>query len=259
MSDCQNCQDSILSKTKSLITNPSCSEECPDISCEIITYPTCIPLEKSYSCLQVPSGSTLTDFLDAVELRCASGQPNSGTVKATSTDGCQGYLYDKIDSNTLNITVLPSPNPSGLCETVYIEEKDWTWVTLESLVFANGWGKEVPSINYAEPAIGFKNDEVRFRGAIKTKPNTSYSFPVTDLKIVTGTLSPNYTPSKIKKFNYIAPAIDLNNPTSFIHNWYTVYIIISNTGQILFNVRPIANTVQYKNLIVSLDHISYIK
>lgn len=254
MSDCQNCQDSILSKTKSLITNPSCSEECPDIVCEVLTYPTCIPLTKDYSCLGVgvTGDDTLSDLLDAVELKCASGQASANIVKASSDDSCPGTLITKLDSETLNVTL---SSPSG-CQQVLIEEKDWTWVELTP--------KQNWIVDGVNPAFGYRNTnipgkgEVRFRGQLKwdAPAHPSFNTNATDPQLQIFNILPGtaWKPIENKRFFFFA-VNNSNNP-------FLVEINVSSgIAGITAKITRVSSfsTANTLGIRISLDQISYIK
>lgn len=260
--NCSDCKDSILSNQKSTLPDPQCQGDCPEISCNGIgTYTDCVILNDTYSCI-VPSGSTLSEALEEINTKLCQNIVSSCGVQITTSDSCCGTLGNpsglpdsqgnKIRSESLAINI---EGPSGTCQYLSIEEKDWTWTNLNlGSNYTNGAPGSIPPIVYANPSVGIKNDEVRFRGLIKVNTYNSYINQTATLPVLPNNLllPLQFRPSETKVFQFVGNVSGI---------WVTVSIIIYNTGLINTEITRMysPNPSTYTGLTISLDHISYIK
>lgn len=255
--NCSDCKDSILSNQKATLPEPQCQGDCPEINCNGIgTYTDCVILNDTYSCI-VPSGSTLSEALEEINTKLCAATNDGCGVQVTADDTCCGFLGNpsgatdsqgnKIRSESLAINI---EGPSGTCQYLSIEEKDWTWVSLASKISVN-WESDG-----VDPAYGYRNNtitgkgEIRFRGHIKRKNTSTVSIPL----VFTGTLPSNIRPTEDKKY-YFFSVSDTGKP-------YFVEINISaSDGKIqsyFTNVSPNTGTTGAKGVKISLDSINYI-
>lgn len=189
--NCKDCRDGILNKQASLFADPACTD-CNNT--EVVctgkqTYSDCVAVNTTLNCLGTENGASLTEVLEAI---CETAPlTNSCKVKVDEDDTCCGYLKDKITSNSLDISV---SIPERGCKTLFIEEKDWTWV---NLVLKNKWTNfSVVNTSFETSKYGVKNDEVKLIGSIFL--NTSGQ---TGEVIITN-LPPSVRPTSEKLFSF---------------------------------------------------------
>ena len=234
MSNCPTCKESILSQTPSLIGKTQCTSNCPeDITCVDIIPSNCVFY--SGATLSCPSGSTSVVYGDTVtvalnkmyQLICQNSTSN--TVQVTANDTCYGYLFNKITSTSLDITV---SNP-GACEKLKIEEKCRTWTAANLLNgfvnFPSGQPVEYSSI---------KACSVKLRGRFYRTTVTAGTHLIFKLPLNKAPLYPRF-------FSVLTTSSVL--PTGL------AFVTVATNGDVSLNYFPLAAG----SVIVSLDGIEF--
>lgn len=247
MSNCPTCKESIFSQTKSLIGETQCTQPCPpEITCEDFIASNCVYY--SGATLSCPSGSVSVNYNDTItvalnkmfQLLCQN--TSSCTTKITADDTCCGYLFDKITSSSLNLTVVT--NNSG-CKQLNIEEKcrTWTELTKSNLGLAGTWNWA--QSGFARPAVSsVDNCIVRLAGTISRSSIGSSG------NTLIGTLPSGKTPNNIRRFS-----VNFTTSLSYPLNIIPSFITILTNGEMYLNnpygFGPLSNVT------VSLDGISF--
>lgn len=249
---CPTCKESILNQTESLIGQTQCNDPCPqDIACVDIIPSNCVFYSgPNLSCpsLNINYGDTITVALNKIfQTVCQSGGP---TVAVTSVDTCPGYLFSKVTSSSLAITVT---TPGG-CEKLNIEEgcPDWKNVGTPGV----GDGKFLPNwsnftilptsqvAQYSSP----KGCSVKLRGLVSFNSSTTFA-PGTVIFV----LPVGFRPATFKRysvnFNVTSP---LNYPTIL-----SGFIDISISGDVIFSYSNTTIPPFIKGVIISLDGIEF--
>ncbi len=245
MSDCTNCKDSILNNQSSSIPNPICQDDCPeDVGCDIQLASNCIYLNTgALDCLGLENGSTLNQFISAVENLCeqtVSGS-NDFKLKVSASDTCGGYLFDKLTSSTLDIIKTP---PSG-CQILTIDEK--SVVTNNITLQANWINGNTISVNYTQSTHSLKSGRVNLGGQIV--------YNGTAIQTIAFILPSSVRPPKTKIFTYLAMT---PKPFGIGFNEWHVYIVLGTDGKFTANIVPQSPLITTQGVMISLDNFSYI-
>lgn len=251
---CPTCKESILNQTKSLILETKCNQPCPqDIACEDIIPSNCVFY--SGPNLSCPSGSVTVNYGDTItvaldkmfQLICQS--TDSNTVAVTSADTCPGYLFSKVTSSSLAITVT---NPGG-CEKLNIEEGCFTWNNVLTPGsgdgrFLPGWSNftVIPDCQAAQYS-NVKACTVKFRGLITFNSTTqnATAIPIFVLPLA-------FRPSKLRQFSVNFQITSPSYPT-----YASGLINIFPNGQVFLSFLNSLTPINVKTAFLSLDGIEF--